>query len=66
MIDNITFLARGSIEVYTEMEGNEFVMEYLNSGGIIHWQSFLLEDKNHLDARCTATCLIYQLSYKAF
>ena len=65
-IDHITFLMRGSIELYTEMEGNEFVMERLNSGGVIHWESFILEDTNYLDTRCTETCLIYQLSHQAF
>ena len=58
--DNITFLLKGEIELFSSFEGNEFIMETVATGGVLHWQSFLLEDFVHLDARCVNEgCLIY-------
>jgi len=58
--ENITFLLRGQIELYTEFEGNEFIMETVHTGSVLHWQSFLLEDNIHMHARVVDDgCLIY-------
>ena len=35
-IDKIIFVERGQIEVYTEFEGNEFVIDRLGPGAVIN------------------------------
>ncbi len=42
--DKLVFIEKGIVEVVTEMEGNEFVMERLGPGSILFINSFLLED----------------------
>ena len=40
------------IEMLTTLEGNEFVMERLYDGAILHLDSFMQEDFIHIDLRC--------------
>ena len=35
-IDKIIFVERGQIEVYTECEGNEFIIDRLGPGAVIN------------------------------
>ena len=43
-IDSILIIMHGQVEIYTEMEGNEFVIERLNKGSIINHNMFLMDD----------------------
>ena len=61
--DNATSLIiieRGSLEVYTENEGNIFVLEILGAGSVINSRSFFMEDLMHVYIRSKGqSSLIY-------
>ena len=44
-IDKIIFVVSGCLEVYTEFEGNEFVLEKLKPGSILNYRNILLQDE---------------------
>ena len=50
--DKIVFIERGCIEVYTEFEGNEFVIERLGPGAVINQKGFFVDDKDSVNMRC--------------
>ena len=66
--DRLLFVELGVVEVYTESEGNEFVLDRLYSGSIINPRSFLLEDLLHVNIRCGKKegCSILELTQAAF
>lgn len=43
--DELYFLQNGIIEVYTEFEKKEFVIERLFKGSIINYRTFFMEDR---------------------
>jgi signal-transduction protein with cAMP-binding, CBS, and nucleotidyltransferase domain len=51
-IDNVIFVLNGVLEVYTELEGNEFLIEKLYSGSVLNYRSFILEDVMQVNVRC--------------
>jgi CRP-like cAMP-binding protein len=53
---------RGEIEVFTECEGNEFVLDRLHSGSIVNFRTFLMDDLIQADMRCTEGCKVLELS----
>jgi CRP-like cAMP-binding protein len=61
-IDRIIFVERGQIEVYTEFEGNEFVIDRLGPGAVINPGSFWLGDLMTVNMRCGMFTAIYSLS----
>lgn len=56
----------GWIEIYTLNECNEFIIERLTTGDIIHPRLFLLEDNAQINFRCLTNCKIYLLSADNF
>jgi hypothetical protein len=62
--DHILIVVNGSCELYTEFEGNEFVIERVYKGGIINSRSFLMADVNYCNIRATQNTRILQLSLK--
>ena len=60
--DKLIIVERGEIEVYTFFEGNEFVIDYLYSGSIINYRSFLMQDRVQINMRCTKQTIIQELS----
>jgi hypothetical protein len=44
VVDNILFVEYGIVEIYTEFESNEFVIEKLYKGSSINFMSFIIED----------------------
>ena len=51
----------GQLEVYTECEGNHFVIEYLNQGSILNYRSFFMEDQMHINVKCVVDSKILYL-----
>ena len=43
--DELYFLQSGIIEVYTEFEGKEFVIERLFRGSIVNYRTFFMEER---------------------
>ena len=50
--DNLMIVANGAIEVYTEFEGNKFIIDHLGPGSIINYRSFFMSDLMHVFMEC--------------
>lgn len=48
----IIFIVSGCVEVRTELDGNQFLLDTLGRGSIIHHRSFMLEERIHVDFVC--------------
>lgn len=60
-VSNAMFLIKnGVIEIITNIDGHDLVIERLYRGSIINYRSFLLEDISDVTGRCaTAVTLFY-------
>jgi CRP-like cAMP-binding protein len=65
-VDSILFVQYGEVDVYTEFEANEFMIERLHAGSCINKAQFLIGDILHVNYKCRKNCKILQLSQKAF
>ena len=50
-IDKIIFVVSGCLEVYTEFEGNEFVIEKLKPGSILNYTNIFMDEKMQVSVR---------------
>jgi CRP-like cAMP-binding protein len=50
-IDKIIFVVNGFLEIYTEFEGNEFIIETLTPGSILNYRTVFTEDKMQVQVR---------------
>jgi CRP-like cAMP-binding protein len=50
-IDKIIFVVNGNLEVYTEFEGNEFIVETLVPGTILNYRTIFTDDKMKVSIR---------------
>ena len=50
-INSIIIVEHGILEVYTEFEGNEFVIEKLTAGSVLNYRSIHLEDLMYVNVR---------------
>ena len=50
------FIESGVLEVYTQFEGNEFIIDTLHSGSVINYRAFLMEDLMYVNIRCKEFC----------
>jgi len=48
----IMFVNSGILEVYTEFEGNDFIIDKLYYGSIINFRAFFTEDNMWVNIRC--------------
>jgi CRP-like cAMP-binding protein len=44
-VDKIIFVVNGNLEVFTEFEGNEFIIELLKPGSILNFSTVFTDDK---------------------
>lgn len=51
-VDKIVFVERGQVDVYTEFEGNEFVIDKLGPGAVINPAAFWVGDAMTVNMRC--------------
>ena len=61
--NSLMFVECGLIEVYTEFEGNEFVIEKLYSGSVINFRAFFMEDLNYVNMRAVELTRILELNH---
>ena len=54
------------MDVYTEFESNEFILEKLHAGSCINQAKFLIGDILHVNYRCQKNCKTLSLSQKSF
>jgi CRP-like cAMP-binding protein len=50
--DKIVIICKGTCEVFTTMEGNEFVLERLEEGAVINSRAMIIEDLMYVNIRC--------------
>jgi len=50
--DSLMFIEEGVVEVYTEFEGNTFLLENLEQGSVINPRAFFVEDLMYVNIRC--------------
>ena len=51
VINTIIIVEHGVLEVFTEFEGNEFVIEKLTAGSVLNYRSIHLEDLMYVNVR---------------
>ena len=61
-IHSIYFVASGSVEVVSEFDGHEFVIDCLGEGSVINENSFLIEDTSRVNLRCKQYCTLLSLN----
>jgi CRP-like cAMP-binding protein len=49
--DKIFFVVHGILEVYTEMEGNDFVIDKLKPGSILNYRNIFTDDNMKVNVR---------------
>jgi len=59
-------IANGWIEIYTEFEGNEFIIETQTTGTIINPRLFVVEDMIHINIRSMTHCKLFHLKTEVF
>lgn len=50
-VECVMFIVNGNLEVYTEFEGNEFVIEILKPGSILNYRNGFVDDKMLVNVR---------------
>jgi CRP-like cAMP-binding protein len=63
---SLVFIDHGVLEVYTEFEGNEFIIDNLHPGSCINSRAFLMEDTMSVNIRVKEHCKLMQLSKETF
>ena len=61
-IETIYIIMYGQLEIYTEMEGNEFVIERLNKGSIINHNMFLMDDVSQVNIRASESSHVLEFN----
>ena len=51
--DCIIMIQSGCCEVFTQFEGNEFIIDRLYPGSVINHRALIMEDKAYASIRCT-------------
>ena len=60
------FIEHGMAEVYTEFEGNEFIIERLYEGSVINYRTFLMEDIMCVNIRAIENVNMLELTQDVF
>lgn len=57
----LLIVENGLVEVYTECEGNEFIIDKLYPGSIINYRAYFMEDLNYVNMRACGKTNILEL-----
>ena len=60
-ITSIYFIEEGTVEVWTNFEGNEFRMDTLGPGSVINYRSVFLRDHMYVEIRAITEVKVLQL-----
>ena len=66
LVKSLIFIDYGVLEVYTEFEGNEFIIDYLHPGSCINARAFLMEDTMSVNIRVKETCRTMEMHKETF
>jgi signal-transduction protein with cAMP-binding, CBS, and nucleotidyltransferase domain len=59
--NTLLFIEEGLLEIYTKMEGNEFVIEKLYKGSAINFRAFFMDDTMYVHVRCAKNTTLLAL-----
>lgn len=65
-VKTLMFIEHGMAEVYTECEGNEFIIDRLYEGSIINYRTFIMEDIMSVNIRAVENVSMLELNHTAF
>jgi len=65
-ITSLMLINKGVVDVYTTLEGNEFVLDRLYPGSVINHRAFIMEDLMSVNLRCHENCLILEQTFDDF
>jgi CRP-like cAMP-binding protein len=60
--ETIYLIEKGCLEVYTEFDGNEFVLEFLGAGSVLNYQLIFTEDRQSVYVRARVNSYIQVLT----
>lgn len=60
-ITSLSLIEDGCVEVYTNCEGNEFVIERLYRGSIINYRTFFMDNMMYVYIRCAKNTILLDL-----
>jgi CRP-like cAMP-binding protein len=63
--NTLMFVESGIVEVFTEFEGNEFIIDNLHQGSVINFRAFFMEDLNYVNMRAKKYTRILELNHDA-
>ena len=65
-IDRLTIIEFGCLELYTEYEGTEFVLEKLYQGSVLNYRMLFLEEVMKVNVRASEYTTLLELSLSTF
>ena len=65
-IEAIIFVNQGVLEVFTEVDGSEFVLDRLHPGSCLNYRTFFREDSMDVNVRCLENCKLYYLTHDIY
>ena len=60
--NNIIIIQKGVVEVYTQIKGSDFGIEYLGRGSVINHNIFLFGNPSIVPIKCLTTVQVLMLS----
>ena len=62
--NSLLFVEAGVLELYTNFEGNEFIIQRLYRGSALNSRAFFMEDLMYVYVRCAKNSIILELEQK--
>ena len=63
VVKTVMFIEHGMVEVYTEFEGNEFLIDRLYEGSVINYRTFLMDDIMSVNIRAVENVNMLELNH---
>ena len=60
--DKLFIVSHGALEIYSEFEGNEFLIETLNEGSVLNYRVLFTDEQMYVNVRCKCGTHLLELS----
>lgn len=61
-VESIFVVLSGTLEIYSEFEGNEFIIEKLHRGSVLNYRTIFNGEEMHVGVRATENTYLLELS----
>lgn len=61
LANSLFFVEQGMLEIYTQFEGNEFIIEKLHAGSAVNHRAYFMQDPMAVNVRCTQQTRLLEL-----